>query len=162
MKLYHFYPHFFLGCQHGCASHGHAGRQLDAEARPQRLSLRRLRHPRGRRRLHRHHRGQRPRCHQALPSVWLAQGKTIQFIRWSQMHAQPSFLNGCNTAMLGYHGDKIILYKKCQKYQICQKSQVIATFKYVKITDYLTIKHVNITDNSTITFGWNNFQNFGL
>jgi hypothetical protein len=61
-----------------------------------------------------------------------------------------------------YHGDKIILYKKSQKYQICQKSQVIATIKYVKITDYLTIKYVNITDNSTITFRWNNFQNFGL
>ncbi len=37
-----------------------------------------------------------------------------------------------------------------------------STIKYVKITDYLNIKYVNITDNSTITFGWNNFQNFGL
>ncbi len=27
------------------------------------------------------------------------------------MHAQQSFLNVCNTAILGYHGDKIILYK---------------------------------------------------
>ena len=68
------------------------------------------------------------------------------------------------TAILGYHGDKIILYKNVKNikhvknhrlfnYQICQD---------VKITDYLTIKYVNITDNSTITFGWNNFQNFGL
>ncbi len=27
------------------------------------------------------------------------------------MHAQQSFLNVCNTDILGYHGDKIILYK---------------------------------------------------
>jgi hypothetical protein len=27
------------------------------------------------------------------------------------MHAQQSFLNVCNTAILGYHGDKIFLYK---------------------------------------------------
>jgi hypothetical protein len=38
------------------------------------------------------------------------------------MHAQQSFLNVCNTAILEYHGDKIILYKnvkniKCQ-YQV--------------------------------------------
>jgi len=30
------------------------------------------------------------------------------------------------------------------------------------ITYYLNIKYVSITDNSTITFGWNNVQNFGL
>ncbi len=27
------------------------------------------------------------------------------------MHAQQSFLNVCNTAILGYHGDRIILYR---------------------------------------------------
>ncbi len=27
------------------------------------------------------------------------------------MHAQQSFLNVCNTAILRYHGNKIILYK---------------------------------------------------
>jgi hypothetical protein len=41
------------------------------------------------------------------------------------MHAQQSFLNVCNTAILGYHGDKIILYKNVKNrrlfnYQICQ------------------------------------------
>jgi hypothetical protein len=46
------------------------------------------------------------------------------------MHAQ-SFLNDCNTAILGYHGDKMILYKNVKNikhvtnhrllnYQICQ------------------------------------------
>jgi hypothetical protein len=47
------------------------------------------------------------------------------------MHAQQSFLNDCNTAILGYHGDKMILYKNVKNikyvtnhrllnYQICQ------------------------------------------
>ncbi len=36
------------------------------------------------------------------------------------MHAQQSFLNVCNTAILGYHGDKIILYKNIKKYQMSQ------------------------------------------
>ena len=43
------------------------------------------------------------------------------------MHAQQSFLNVCNTAILGYHGDKIILYKNVKNIKniICHKSQVI-------------------------------------
>ncbi len=59
------------------------------------------------------------------------QFNSIQFIQWSQMHAQQSFLNVCNTAILGYHGDKIILHKNVKNikyvtnhtllnYQICQ------------------------------------------
>jgi hypothetical protein len=54
------------------------------------------------------------------------------------MHAQQSY-NVCNTAIQGYHGDKIILYKN------------VKNIKYVKITVYLTIKYVSITDNSTVT-----------
>ncbi len=34
------------------------------------------------------------------------------------MHAQQSFLNVCNTAILGYHGDKIILYKNYEEFEI--------------------------------------------
>ncbi len=56
---------------------------------------------------------------------------SIQFIQWPQMHAQQSFLNVCNTTILGYHVDKIILYKNVKNikhgknhrlfnYQICQ------------------------------------------
>ncbi len=40
------------------------------------------------------------------------------------MHTQQSFLNVCNTAILGYHGDKIILYKNVKNIN-CHKSQVI-------------------------------------
>ncbi len=40
------------------------------------------------------------------------------------MHAQQSFLNVCNTAILGYDGDKIILYKNIKNIK-CHKSQVI-------------------------------------
>jgi hypothetical protein len=40
------------------------------------------------------------------------------------MHAQQSFLNVCNTAILGYHGGKIILYKNVKNIK-CHKSQVI-------------------------------------
>ncbi len=47
------------------------------------------------------------------------------------MHAQQSFLNVCNTTIIEYHGDKIILYKNVKNikyvtnnrllnYQICQ------------------------------------------
>jgi hypothetical protein len=47
------------------------------------------------------------------------------------MHAQQSFLNVCNAAIQGYHGDEIILYKNVKNiryvtnrrllnYQICQ------------------------------------------
>jgi hypothetical protein len=47
------------------------------------------------------------------------------------MHAHQSFLNVCNTAILGYHGDKIILHKNVKNikyvtnhrllnFQICQ------------------------------------------
>ncbi len=40
------------------------------------------------------------------------------------MHAQQSFLNVCNRAILGYHGDKIILYKNVKNIKF-HKSQVI-------------------------------------
>ncbi len=45
------------------------------------------------------------------------------------MHAQQSFLNVCNTAILGYHGDKIILYKngkniKCDRLQVIKLSNI--------------------------------------
>ena len=40
------------------------------------------------------------------------------------MHAQQSFLNVCNTAILGYHGDQIILYKNVKNIK-CHKSRVI-------------------------------------
>ncbi len=40
------------------------------------------------------------------------------------MLAQQSFLNACNTAILGYHGDKIMLYKNVKNIK-CHKSQVI-------------------------------------
>ncbi len=40
------------------------------------------------------------------------------------MHAQQSFLNVCNTAILGYHGDQIILHKNVKNIR-CHKSQVI-------------------------------------
>ncbi len=39
------------------------------------------------------------------------------------MHAQQSFLNVCNTAILGYHGDEIILSKNVKNIK-CHKSQV--------------------------------------
>jgi hypothetical protein len=52
------------------------------------------------------------------------------------MHAQQSFLNVCNTAILGYHGDKIILYKNVKNikyatnhrllnYQVCQDHRLL-------------------------------------
>ncbi len=49
---------------------------------------------------------------------------SIQFIQWSQMHAQQSFINVCTTAIPGYHGDKIILYKNIKNIK-CHKLQVI-------------------------------------
>ncbi len=52
--------------------------------------------------------------------LFVIQFNSIQFIQWSQMHAQKSFLNVCNTAILGYHGEKIIFILKCQKYQMSQ------------------------------------------
>jgi hypothetical protein len=56
------------------------------------------------------------------------------------MHAQQPFLNVCNTAILGYHGDKIMLCKnvkhityvkihKLLSYQICQQ-HIIKYFEY--------------------------------
>jgi hypothetical protein len=53
-------------------------------------------------------------------NINFSQFNSIQFIQWSQRHAQQSPLNVCNTAILGYHGDKIILYKKHQKYKMSQ------------------------------------------
>ncbi len=40
------------------------------------------------------------------------------------MHAQQSFLNICNTAILGYHGDKNFLYKNVKNVKY-HKLQVI-------------------------------------
>ncbi len=59
----------------------------------------------------------------------------FQFIQWSKMHAQQSFLNACNTAILGYHGDKITFCKNVNNikyvknhrlfnYQICQDHRI--------------------------------------
>ncbi len=58
------------------------------------------------------------------------------------MRAQQSFLSVCNTAILGYHEDKIILYKM-SKISNMSKITGFSTIKHVKITDYLTIKYVN-------------------
>ena len=41
------------------------------------------------------------------------------------MHARQSFLNICNTAILGYHGDKIILNKSVNNIKYGKKSQII-------------------------------------
>ncbi len=56
------------------------------------------------------------------------------------MHAQQSFLNVCNTAILGYRGDKIIFNIKMSKISNMSKITGYSTIKYVKITDYLTMK----------------------
>jgi hypothetical protein len=57
------------------------------------------------------------------------------------MHAQQSFFNVYNTAILGYHGDKIILYKnvkniKCHKLQVIKLSNMSRSQIIYKITDY--------------------------
>jgi hypothetical protein len=41
------------------------------------------------------------------------------------MHAQQLYLNVCKTAILGYHGDKIISYKSAINIKYVKKSQVI-------------------------------------
>jgi len=67
-------------------------------------------------------------------------------------------------ANLGYHQDKTV-YKLVQSIINMSKKQLFHNHRPVndqicyKITDYSTVKYVNITDNSTITFCWNNFQN---
>jgi len=68
---------------------------------------------------------------------------TIQFIQWSQMHAQQLFLNVCNTAILGYHGDKIILYKNVKNIKYVKNHRL---FNYQigqdhKLFDYKICQH---------------------
>jgi hypothetical protein len=59
------------------------------------------------------------------------------------MHAQQSFLNVCNTAILGYHGDKIILYKNVKNIKHVTNHRLL---NYEICQDYLTIKYVSITE----------------
>ncbi len=40
------------------------------------------------------------------------------------MNAQQSFLNVCNTAILGYHGDKIIFYKNVKNIKYVTNPQL--------------------------------------
>jgi hypothetical protein len=40
------------------------------------------------------------------------------------MHAQQLYLNVCKTAILGYHGDKIISHKSANNIKYVKKSQV--------------------------------------
>jgi hypothetical protein len=58
------------------------------------------------------------------------------------MHAQQSFLNVCNTAILGYHGDKIILYKNVKNIKFVTNQRLL---NYEICQDYFTIKYVSIT-----------------
>jgi len=61
-----------LGCQHRCPSHGHTGRQLNAEARPQWLPLWCLCSLGGNWSLH-HNRWCQGWCHHKVPpTLWLA------------------------------------------------------------------------------------------
>ncbi len=60
------------------------------------------------------------------------------------MHAQQSFLNVCNTAILGYHGDKIILYKNVKDIK-CHKLQVIAPSLLIKYIRCNVLAQKNIS-----------------
>jgi hypothetical protein len=55
------------------------------------------------------------------------------------MHAQQSFLNEvCNTAILGYHSDKIILYKNYKNIKYAKKHRL---FNYHICQHHRLFKH---------------------